>query len=414
AAPILELALRRAREIGDRELLAHALVTALFGFATPDRLEVQYNRALELRGLADATTHMNVGLAIGVGANAGYRLGIPNSLEDQTFVSRQLGPSVAQPTMTVAGLWLEAAVSYLGGRLEEARWRSEKGLHEAIPYGDAKADGPFGMQMFFIERATGKLRGLPDQVIAAAVREGGWKPGALAVYTEVGNRDEVAVLLPPVVRSCEDISPVSAQWAAIAVFAVEASAVLRDTVSARKMREILAPFEGQNLLAGHLLMPLGSADRYLALIDHLLGDMQSATIHFEKALDMDRRMHAVVHEAETLLSFAAHLEIVGEHERAAELRQQGRAIADRIGLKRRIPLEQTVRPVRAKGNDLGLSGREIDVLRLLVEGLSNREIGERLMISTNTAANHVRSILMKTGATNRTQAAVLAATEGLL
>jgi DNA-binding CsgD family transcriptional regulator len=180
------------------------------------------------------------------------------------------------------------------------------------------------------------------------------------------------------------------------------------------MREILAPFEGQNLLAGHLLMPLGSADRYLALIDHLLGDMQSATIHFEKALDMDRRMHAVVHEAETLLSFAAHLEIVGEHERAAELRQQGRAIADRIGLKRRIPLEQTVRPVRAKGNDLGLSGREIDVLRLLVEGLSNREIGERLMISTNTAANHVRSILMKTGATNRTQAAVLAATEGLL
>lgn len=40
-----------------------------------------------------------------------------------------------------------------------------------------------------------------------------------------------------------------------------------------------------------------------------------------------------------------------------------------------------------------------------VGDLSNQEIGARLFISTNTAANHVRSILMKTGAANRTQAA---------
>jgi DNA-binding NarL/FixJ family response regulator len=45
------------------------------------------------------------------------------------------------------------------------------------------------------------------------------------------------------------------------------------------------------------------------------------------------------------------------------------------------------------------------VLRLLAAGLSNREIGVQLYISANTAANHVRSILTKTGATNRTQAA---------
>ena len=53
----------------------------------------------------------------------------------------------------------------------------------------------------------------------------------------------------------------------------------------------------------------------------------------------------------------------------------------------------------------GLTQREVEVLRLLAAGLSNREIGVQLYISANTAANHVRSILTKTGTTNRTQAA---------
>ena len=44
----------------------------------------------------------------------------------------------------------------------------------------------------------------------------------------------------------------------------------------------------------------------------------------------------------------------------------------------------------------GLTEREVDVLALVAEGRSNREIGERLHISQHTAANHVRSILMKT------------------
>jgi DNA-binding NarL/FixJ family response regulator len=62
----------------------------------------------------------------------------------------------------------------------------------------------------------------------------------------------------------------------------------------------------------------------------------------------------------------------------------------------------------------GLTDREVEVLRLLAAGLSNRAIGERLYISTNTAANHVRSILIKTGAANRTQAAMYAADRELL
>ena len=62
----------------------------------------------------------------------------------------------------------------------------------------------------------------------------------------------------------------------------------------------------------------------------------------------------------------------------------------------------------------GLTEREVEVLARIREGLGNREIGLRLFITQNTAANHVRSILAKTGAANRTQAARYATDHGLL
>ena len=55
-----------------------------------------------------------------------------------------------------------------------------------------------------------------------------------------------------------------------------------------------------------------------------------------------------------------------------------------------------------------LTARERQVLDLIAEGLSNREIGQRLFISTKTASVHVSAILRKLGATTRTQAAVMA------
>lgn len=50
----------------------------------------------------------------------------------------------------------------------------------------------------------------------------------------------------------------------------------------------------------------------------------------------------------------------------------------------------------------GLTGREIEVVSLLSEGLTNKEIGRRLFISEYTVENHLRSIYRKMGVTNRT------------
>lgn len=60
-----------------------------------------------------------------------------------------------------------------------------------------------------------------------------------------------------------------------------------------------------------------------------------------------------------------------------------------------------------------LTGRESQVLRLVAQGMTNREIGERLGIAPGTAKIHVERILAKLGVTDRTQAAVRAAALGL-
>jgi LuxR family maltose regulon positive regulatory protein len=61
-----------------------------------------------------------------------------------------------------------------------------------------------------------------------------------------------------------------------------------------------------------------------------------------------------------------------------------------------------------------LSKRELDVLPLLAEGLSNKDIARRLFVSVNTVKTHVQKICSKLGATGRTQAAARARKLGLL
>jgi DNA-binding NarL/FixJ family response regulator len=61
-----------------------------------------------------------------------------------------------------------------------------------------------------------------------------------------------------------------------------------------------------------------------------------------------------------------------------------------------------------------LSEREVEVLQLVVDGLSNKAIAEKLHITRNTVKMHLRSILEKLHVQNRVQAAVYAVREGLI
>lgn len=69
---------------------------------------------------------------------------------------------------------------------------------------------------------------------------------------------------------------------------------------------------------------------------------------------------------------------------------------------------------RTSSDPTRLTPRELDVLRLLAEGLSAAEIGTRLHLSESTVKSHVGHIYQKLGATNRAQALMTAMRSGLL
>ena len=64
--------------------------------------------------------------------------------------------------------------------------------------------------------------------------------------------------------------------------------------------------------------------------------------------------------------------------------------------------------------DEPLSEREVEILRLLAQGMTNREIAQRLYLAEGTVKNYVTNILGKIGARDRTQAALRAHEMGLL
>ena len=70
-------------------------------------------------------------------------------------------------------------------------------------------------------------------------------------------------------------------------------------------------------------------------------------------------------------------------------------------------------PSQAKAEGTPLTEREVEVLKLVAQGLSNHEIGEPLVIAERTVSKHVSSIIEKLHVSNRTQVALYALKEGL-
>jgi DNA-binding NarL/FixJ family response regulator len=162
--------------------------------------------------------------------------------------------------------------------------------------------------------------------------------------------------------------------------------------------------------AGYLAMGQGRADEARHCFEDAC-DLYSqseapyetgrAQIQLARALGALGRVDAAVeqlHRAKELLSgLKADL----------ELRRAEKAISDLLS-------RQAVNRTGGREKPGGLTGREIEVLRLVAEGLSNQAIAERLFVSDHTVHRHLANILNKLDASTRAAAVAQAARRGLL
>ena len=93
--------------------------------------------------------------------------------------------------------------------------------------------------------------------------------------------------------------------------------------------------------------------------------------------------------------------------------QIARVVLSSIQNENDIPLNTTKNQKEAN-KKYGLTKKELEVLSLIVDGLSNQEISEKLVVSISTTKAHVHNILQKLYLTDRTKAAIVALKEGLV
>lgn len=418
AVRLYDLVLAAARRLGDPRVVAHVLACGLpLAFGRPGRTDEALLAARELSALARSGDAEQLGASGFFRCLLGLRAG---SMEDVTagVVDYRLAYDLG------GHLWfaywpevIEYDLRFMrgdfAGASQVAAW-----LRDWIVERNGVAAGAhYGVHMFQIHREMGQLDAVRDLITGQEPASGCWAPALLALYTELRMARPARRLLDALAD--EDAlrrNQRTEYMPAVLAYLVEAALFLDDPATLRRLRPLVAEHRGLNLVSDQFVALSGAADRYHGMIDAALGDADPIP-SFDAAAELAQHCGFAVDLALTLTARARHLARI--HGPAAhdviDTVAQARALAEPIGQQRVLRALPGL-PAHAPGPrplpDSGLTQRELEVLRLLCQGASNREIAERLSISENTAANHVRSILTKTNSANRTQAAMLAVSRG--
>ncbi|MGA8910224.1 MAG: LuxR C-terminal-related transcriptional regulator, partial [Acidobacteriaceae bacterium] len=184
--------------------------------------------------------------------------------------------------------------------------------------------------------------------------------------------------------------------------------------------------ELKNIAAEVGTMPLRAAASYASGCVALgQGKTDAGRQCFEDALDLFRASGAPFEVARSRIELARTLGMMGRTDAALEeARSAMEAFSQLHAVQEEARARQVVEalaesPAQAAAKDgadttAGLTRREMEVLRLVAEGLSNQSIGKRLFVSDHTVHRHLANILGKLGVSTRAAAVAQAARRGLL
>jgi len=415
-----------ARRVGDAETLEAALRSGFWLRWDPGELEALL-----------ATAHETIALARQIGNRervldaAAFRLHLLIAVGDFGGFSSdldefaQLADELRQPFHRYHATVMRAAQALFVGRFVDAERfaRGAEALGRRLPGLDAS--GAFGMQMFALAQERGELPQLAPMVAQFVHTTPGsatWRPAVVLVQVELGQLQEARAALEQLAPANFRAVPRDSLWLACLAYLAQACAILRDRTHADTLYALLAPWRGRNLVAASMVVSYGPADRFLGMLCTVLKRWDTAARHFDAAIEMSRRQGStpwLAHAQHDYASMLLERGQQGDAERARTLLAGALQLAESLGMTRlkeavaQLALALESRPPQPSYPG-GLSRREAQVLRMIAAGKSNQEIATAIFRSPSTVASHVRSILAKLGAANRTEAATFAARHGLV
>ncbi len=407
AAAMWRRAVELARRADDRLALAVTLYHAAWtrGSQPPAAVLASLDEARDLFGaLGEHDLRHEVD---------GFRLSLLLEASDTAAMRRGLAAlereveRAGQPFYRHIVAYMGATLAVCDGRFADAERLATQAL-ELSRQLDVGATAIYGIQMFTIRREQGRLAEVAPIIRHVAAGAGdAWGPALALLLAELGMLDEARRELR---RLCADDFARVARgglWLGGLAYLAETCAIVDDPGLAAQVHAELAGLSGKNLVIGQAVACYGATDRFLGMLAATMGDLPAAERHFEAALAHDVALGSPTWLTHTGAAYARMLQRRGRGDdvaRARELRAAATATARELGIGALTVGAGTTDGARPDD----LSPREVEVLRLVSAGCSNREIGEALHISQHTAANHIRSILLKTGCANRTEAAAYA------
>ncbi len=162
----------------------------------------------------------------------------------------------------------------------------------------------------------------------------------------------------------------------------------------------------------------GSERSAAAAIAAAREDWGAARLALEEAVDLYRSSPAPFEAAQALLELAGALDALERPEPALEYALRAAEIFEELGAKREaVRAGKQVASLGGRSTALkraGLTAREVEVLSLVAEGLSNRQIAEKLIVSEHTVHRHLSNVYAKLGVSSRAAAVALVTQRDLL
>ena len=279
------------------------------------------------------------------------------SARKEVSLLRETAEQTAQPFMLHVAEHYGSAIALGDGRLAEAEARQQRSNEWSRLLTGRDPSGVHGIQMFSIRREQGRLAELAPviRILASDAREGPWRPGLVSVLVELGMIEEARRELSRV--AAEGLDPFrESLWLGSLTYLTDACSVLGDERLAALVYPELEPLAGASVMIGHLVAFYGAADRYLGMLAATLGEWEPAEAHFERAIELDRRMGAVTWLAHSLYEYARVLlnRPDGDRDRAATLLADAAELAERIGMTAmaaRVAALGSAPPARASPTD---------------------------------------------------------------
>jgi DNA-binding CsgD family transcriptional regulator/tetratricopeptide (TPR) repeat protein len=426
AALYAQQAVEVARQAGDPGVLAFNLQVLLSFPWRPEETETRLTYAAEMLQLAQEANETE----LVYNAHAWHlllllELGDIQAVDAAIDALGQVADKMQMPLYLCVTTAYRAMRALLHGRFAEADRLAVLMFTLGQRVQGENLEGTFGLLMFALRREQGRLHEV-EPVLRHFVQQQGvasaWRPGLALLYSELGRLQDARREFERLAQYDFTDIPRDGLWMACLTYLADVCTFLGDMARAAILYQLLPPYAGCTVVIGNATACYGAASRYLGMLGSTMERWEEAERHFQDGLAMNARMGTRPWLAHTQYQYARMLQArnqSGDREKAVSLLDEALTTAHELGMRalegRITGQQEHTTPAAPLPRELpdALSPREVEVLRLIAAGKSNRDIADALCISLNTVATHVHNILAKTGCTNRTEAAAYALHHGL-